>query len=424
MKPRNGVELVNAIERGDLSAQAALQSFVDTIEQLDASIKAFSHFDVKSARSTAQRASNGPLRGLPVGVKDNIDTASMPTAYGSPIYAGHRPVADAPLVSMIRLAGGVAIGKTVSTEFAFAHPGPTVNPRNPRHTPGGSSSGSAAAVAAGLVPFAVGTQTAGSVIRPASYCGVAGLKPSFGLLPTANIKCFSWSLDTPGLFASTISDLGYFASALTGRRFDLDGADNLGPRIGIVLTGAWGEAAQSMANAIERLAKRASQSGALIIELSLGSLFDDAYAAQFLIQDWEFSRSLEFEYQNFPEQLSTLLFDHLSSARAISADDYHSAQQTAREARRAFASVFANVDVLLTPSAEGPAPVGIETTGSAWINRLWTVLGVPCVNVPGMVDNDGMPLGVQVVAPFGADDLALRSAAWLERILMSEMEPG
>src|SRR5215813_5662122 len=238
----SALELVRQIEAGALTPRAVIDHCAETIAKRDADVGAFVALDVEAARERADRLATLPLRGLPIGVKDIYDTADLPTEYGSAIYAGHRPKADAAMVALIRRAGGVVIGKTVTTEFASLEPGRTRNPHNLAHTPGGSSSGSAAAVAAGMVPIALGSQTGGSVIRPAAYCGVAAFKPSFRLLPTVGMKCFSWSLDTVGLFAADIADVAFATAAISGRDLRIDALELAPPRIALVRTQSWGEA--------------------------------------------------------------------------------------------------------------------------------------------------------------------------------------
>jgi Asp-tRNA(Asn)/Glu-tRNA(Gln) amidotransferase A subunit family amidase len=359
----------------------------------------------------------GPLAGLTLGIKDIFDTAGFATEMGSPIYAGHRPRADAAVVAMALRAGATIAGKTVTTEFAFMEPGPTRNPAKLDHTPGGSSSGSAAAVAAGLVPIAFGTQTGGSVIRPAAFCGVAGLKPSFRLLPTVGVKCFSWSLDTVGLFAASVADVAYFAAGLTGRDLRVDGADPSPPRIGIARTHLWHEASGAMRQAVEQAGRRAAAAGATVVDIDLPGIFADAFSAQQTIMDFQAAEALGWEFDHHADRLSAILRDTLARGRSIPIPAYDEARRTARRARMALKDLFADVDVLLTPSAPGAAPEGLASTGSSIFNRLWTLMGVPAVNVPGAHDPAGLPLGLQIVAPFARDKAALEAGHFLERVL-------
>ena len=341
----------------------------------------------------------------------------MPTAYGSPIYAGHRPASDAAMVMLVRRAGGVIAGKTVTAAFASREDAPTRNPHDPARTTGGSSSGSAAAVAAGMVPIALGTQTGGSTIRPAAYCGIAGYKPSFKLLPTVGMKCFSWSLDTVGLFAAQ------------RRRRGIRRSRHQRPRPAGGRTAAAG-AAPSRSCAPMRGTRRArrcsprsstprappSAPAHRIRELTLPAIFAEASHAHRIIVGHEAFRALAFEYDRHRDRLGPLLRQQLDEAAAITVDAYDDARRTVRRARQSLAELLPDGTVILTPSAPDVAPLG-SVSGEPTFNRLWTLLGTPCVNVPGLTGPSGLPLGVQIVARFGRDRFALASAAFLEDAL-------
>ena len=361
-------------------------------------------------------AATGPLAGIAVGIKDIFDTHDMPTEYGSAIYAGHRPPADAPVVALARRRGAHVIGKTVTTEFAFLEPAETVNPVNTAHTPGGSSSGSAAAVAAGMVPAAFGTQTGGSVIRPASYCGVTGFKPSFRLVPATGMKTFSWSLDTVGFFAARTADVARFASLLTGR--DLE-ADELreAPRIGLYRTAVWDLATPDMQAALERAAETAARAGATVVEVSEPEALSRGRDIHPVIQNYEAALSFGDELARHGDALSALLRSTLEEGQAIEPQAYDNGRRIARQARKAATGLFNDLDVLITPPAPGPAPAGLGSTGSPVFNKLWTLTGNPCVSVAGVADGHGLPMGIQVVGRFGRDKLALQAARWLEQRL-------
>lgn len=427
---------VACLASGELDAATLADRTLGRIETQDAALGAFTVLrprDVlRREAAAAQRERRGPLHGLPVAVKDIVDTAALPTAYGSPIYAGHRPRSDAALVGAIRRAGGVVIGKSTSTEFAYMQPTATRNPNAPGRTPGGSSAGSAAAVAAGLVELAIGTQTAGSVIRPASFCGVVGFKPSFGWLPTAGVRCFSWSLDTVGLFTRTVADAAFFAQVLAGRRFTAAGAPSSSiaaeaastppPRFGLVTEFPWGAPSPAMAAALQDAATRLRAAGHTVRELRLPAWAAGAFEAQAIVQGWEAVRSLSTEFEQHADALSPLLRDYLRDAAATIGDaDYDAAQRIASAAREAAAEdclAAHGVDVLLTPSAPDEAPLLSEqSTGVASFNRLWTLLGTPCVSVPGLRGPHGAPLGLQVIGARGADADCLRAAAVLEALL-------
>lgn len=422
----SALDLARRIDAGELTPAAALDLCAEAINAREAEVGAFATLDLAAARGRAQAAGNGaglattPLRGLAVGVKDIIDTADLPTAYGSALYAGHQPKGDAALAAMIRRAGGIILGKTVTTAFAHMHPGKTKNPHNPAHTPGGSSSGSAAGVAAGFFPIAIGTQTGGSMIRPAAYCGVAAIKPSFKLLPTVGVKCFSWSLDTPGVFARSVADVGFAIAAITGRDLRVDRGSPAAPRLALVRTHAWREASEAMQQAVETAVRAAEKAGAQVAELVLPPLFEDAFHAHATIQDYEAYRALAWEYDHHRDGLPASLQVLLDKAAAITAETYDAARRTARRTRNTLADLMADVDGLITASAPGCAPAGLDTTGQPIFNRLWTLMGTPCVNIPGLSDAAGMPLGVQIVGRFGRDRLALEAGLFVERAIAKD----
>jgi len=414
----SALDLARRIEAGDLSPRAAVELCAAAIAERERGIGAFAALDLDAARRRADEPALAtlPLRALPVGIKDIFDTADFATAYGSPIYAGHRPKADAAMVSLVRRAGGIVPGKTVTTQFASLEPAATRNPRNSAHTPGGSSSGSAAAIAAGMLPLALGSQTGGSVIRPAAFCGVAGFKPSFRLLPTVGMKCFSWSLDTVGLFAKGVADVAFAAAAITGRDLRVDERSPAMPVIAIVRA-HWDKASAAMQDAVERAARAAETAGAKIRELELPPIFAEATDAHRTIADYEAFRALAFEYDRHRDCLGPVLRQQLDDAAAIDTDAYDDARRTTRRARKALLDHLADGEVVLAPSAPGAAPRGFGSTGEPTFNRLWTLLGTPCVNVPGLSDTAGLPLGVQVVARFGRDRFALAAAAFLEQAI-------
>ena len=412
------LDLARRIEAGELTPRAVVELCAEAIAADEAKIGAFVSLDLEAAARAAEdpRLVGTPLRGLPVGVKDIFDTADLPTQYGSPIYAGYRPRADAAAVAMVRRAGGLILGKTVTTEFAWMVPAGTRNPRNPAHTPGGSSSGSAAAVAAAMLPIALGSQTAGSVIRPAAFCGVAGFKPSYRLIPTVGMKCFSWLLDTVGLFAAGVADVAFAAAAITDRDLRVDRGEPAAPRIGLLRTHLWPQASAAMHGALETAARAAQAAGATVTELTLPPILEEAYGVHGTIQDYEVFRALAFEYDRHRDQLATPLREQLDRAAAITADEYDAARRTATRARQAMPDLLREHDVILTPSAPGAAPHGLGSTGNPAFNKLWTLLGTPCVNVPGLREGE-LPLGVQIVGRFGRDRAALEAALFLERAI-------
>jgi Asp-tRNA(Asn)/Glu-tRNA(Gln) amidotransferase A subunit family amidase len=409
------LDILARIDAGKTTAEAEIRAAHEAIGRADDDIRAFVHVD-----ATARAGREGPLRGIAAGVKDIIDTADMPTEMGSEIYAGWRPKADAPVVTALKGAGATPVGKTATTAFAHLDPTPTRNPRNLGHTPGGSSSGSAAAVAAGMVPLALGTQTGGSIVRPASYCGVAAIKPSYRLVPSVGVKTFSWALDTVGLFAATVPDLAYALAAITGRAdLRLDGSP-AAPRIGVVTQDFAGAPEPGSHEALERAATAAERAGARVRRIALPAILAEAWTIHPPLQDYEAKQALAWEYAHHRDRIAPNLRQHLDAAQGIDAGTYDGARGTAHRARGALDEVFADVDVLLTFSAPGPAPATLKATGNARFNRLWTLLGVPCVNVPAIEAEGGLPVGVQVIAPFGHDAQALAAARFLERALGRE----
>ena len=405
-------ELQRRIDCGELSADAAIAQSLEAIAAHDKTIGAF------VCRNEAARAQSArPLRGIGVGIKDIIDTAEFPTEMGSAIYRGWRPRADAPVVMMLKQAGATIIGKTTTTAFAANDPTATLNPRNPSHTPGGSSSGSAAAVAGGMIPLALGTQTGGSVIRPASFCGVAAIKPSYRLLPTVGVKCFSWTLDTVGLFAAGVKDLAHGLSAMTNRPGLLPDGAVKAPRIGVVTQEFAGAPETAGAEALRIAALAAERAGASLRPLALPEIVAQAWRLQPTIQQFEAHQAFAWEYRANYDAMPPLLRGRLDASRDITPAAYDEAIGIAGKARAALAAVFADVDVLLTFSAPGAAPKGLASTGDARFNRLWTLMGVPCVNIPAHVADGGLPVGVQIIARFGDDAGALAAARFLEEAL-------
>jgi Asp-tRNA(Asn)/Glu-tRNA(Gln) amidotransferase A subunit family amidase len=405
-------DLQRRIASGELLPDAAIAQSCEAIEAHDKTIGAF-----VCRAGNVSAASSGPLRGIAVGVKDIIDTADLPTEMGSKIYRGWQPRADAPVVMMLKQAGASIAGKTTTTGFASRDPTATLNPRNHDHTPGGSSSGSAAAVAAGMIPLALGTQTGGSVIRPASYCGVAAIKPSFRMLPTVGVKCYSWTLDTVGLFAAGVEDLAHALSAIANRPELLPGAAIERPRIGIVTQEFAGAPEAASAEALRTASAAMEQAGASVRVLALPEMVADAWSAHETVQEFEAHRALAWEYQTQYEAMPPLLRAKLDQTSRMAPADYDEARRIANRGRKALAKVFDDVDALLTFSAPGAAPKGLASTGDTGFNKLWTLMGVPCVNVPAHVADGGLPVGVQVIARFGNDAGALKLARFLEQAL-------
>ena len=397
------------IAAGTLTPQGAIDLCREAIADRDPGIGAFVTIDPDPAIPE-----EGPLAGIAVGVKDIIDTAAMPTQMGSAIYEGWQPRADAAVVTRLKGLGAVPLAKTTTTAFASSDPTATRNPHDPGHSPGGSSAGSAAAVGGGMLPLALGTQTAGSVIRPASYCGCAAIKPSFRLIPTVGVKTYSWALDTLGLFAAGVGDLAYALAAVTGRE-GIEGATCESPRIAVVrLEIAEAPSAEAEA-ALARAVAAAERAGARLSDLTLPPELDAAWERHRFIQDFEGRHALGWEYATHREALPPLVRAHLEAGDAIAPADYDDARRHAHRARRVLKGLFDDFDAILTFPAPGPAPATLASTGDPRFNRLWTLMGVPCVNVP--VPGDGLPVGVQVIGRFGGDGHVLAVAGMIEKAL-------
>lgn len=405
-------DLQRRIEAGELSPDDAIAQSHAAIEAKEKDVRAFVRHD-KSAKAQA----SGPLRGIAVGIKDIIDTANLPTEMGSEIYRGWQPRSDAPVVMMLKRAGATIIGKTTTTAFASRDPTPTLNPHNTGHTPGGSSSGSAAAVGAGMIPLALGTQTGGSVIRPAAYCGAAAIKPSFRMLPTVGVKCYSWALDTVGLFGSRAEDLARGLLAMTGRTEFSGIVAAKSPRIGVVRQ-EFAEAVEPAAEEGLQVAIRAAEkAGASVQTIDLPEAVQEAWRIHPIIQDFEAHRALAWEFDARHDEIAPMLRASLDETVGLTPQEYDDARRIARRGRRELGELFESFDVLLTYSAPGTAPAKeLASTGSPRYNRLWTLMGNPCVNVPVMKVG-GLPIGVQVIARFGNDPGALAAAWFLENAL-------
>ena len=395
-----------------------LAQALSAIRSANADLKAFVSLRDEASDEALARQLTGPLAGKLVAVKDIFDTADLPTCYGSPIYAGHQPATESAMVGIVRAAGGLVIGKSTTTEFAYLHPADTLNPAAPGCTPGGSSAGSAAAVAAGLVPLAIGSQTGGSTIRPASYCGIVGFKPTFGVLPTAGMKCFSWSLDTVGLFARSVQEVSDFARAVSGQRIVAQPRREPGDWVvGIPDAYPWGELSASGRQAMGHATAALERAGARVVNCTLPSWAADAFVAHDIVQGWEAARAMRHEMETAADRLSPLLRGYLLASSGITDETYAEAQAASARARLDCAKWLAGIDVLLTPSAPDEPPVGYASTGASTFNRAWSLLGAPCVGVPGAVGVNGRPMGLQLIAPPGRDDVCLAAGALLEEAL-------
>jgi Asp-tRNA(Asn)/Glu-tRNA(Gln) amidotransferase A subunit family amidase len=416
MKPLSATEAVAAIEAGTLTSEKLVQSCLDRIAERDGTVKAWVHLDpalaLKQARA-ADAAKGGVLRGVPVGVKDIIDTYDMPTGHNSAIFTGKVPFGDAACVALCRTANAVILGKTVTTEFANRHPGPTTNPHNAGHTPGGSSSGSAAAVADGHVPLAFGTQTGGSVIRPAAYCGVIGYKPTFGDFSRVGIKMQCHSVDTLGLMARTLDDVALFRGAVLALPPVPVERDIAAPRIGFLRTPIWDEAEDDTKALLEQTAAKLSAAGATVFDIAFGKAFNDILDDHGAITGWESRRNYADERLRNPDKVSAELMAIMTKSEGITLERYVAAQRKTVAFKEHVDSLFDKVDVLLCPSAPGEAPKGVEYTGDPRFNSIWTLAGTPCVTLPTGTGDMGMPLGIQLVGLRHDDDKLLSTAQWV-----------
>lgn len=411
-------EAAARLAEGTLTAEALTRSCLDRIAAREATVRAFTFLDpqmaISAAREVDKAYTKGALYGLPIGIKDMIDTADMPTTHNSPIYQGNRPGVDAACVAVSRGEGAVIMGKTDTLEFAAGgRRARTSNPHDQTRTPGGSSSGSAAAVAAGMVPLAYGTQTGGSTIRPASFCGVYAMKPTHGVVNTAGFKRYSHTLDTIGWYARHPADL-----ALPARAFRLWGMEDAPApkpaaalRIALVEGPNWGKAEESARQALQLAGERLRKAGAVVEPLTLPAPFDGISDAQRTIMLSEGRGAFLGEYLLHHEKLHQEFRERVENKAGIAAKDIVAAHDLAAECRKLFDALFPGFDAVLTPSAVGEAPVGLQNNGDPIFNAMWTLLHVPCIAIPCHTGPNGMPVGVQIVGPRYGDAALLAVAA-------------
>ncbi len=433
----SATEAAAAIARGAFSAQDYTRAWLDRIAAIEPEIHAFAHLDPDHAMAQARErdeyrlsgAPLGPLHGIPVTIKDIIDTRDYPTEFGSALFAGRQPQEDATVVTKLRLAGAVILGKTVSTEFAYFHPGKTRNPHDVAHTPGGSSSGSAASVAAGMAPLAIGTQTNGSVIRPASFCGVYGMKPSKGLVSRAGVLPVSATVDTVGPFARSLPDLALLLQTMAG--FDAADSDTrqavgpnfpafasedfpIPPRFAFMRTPVWDKAEAGTRKAFDDLADKL---GDACIRIDLPEHYADAWKVHRTIMAAEMAHNLGPFADRGGELVSRVLRDLVAEGRAIGAVQYLDALEEAREIASSFAGYFQHCNAIITPAARGGAPKGLDATGDPVFCTLWSLSGLPSVSLPLLQNDSGMPIGVQLVGGPQDDARLLRNANWLVKAM-------
>ncbi len=431
----SAVRAAQAVRDGEVTAEEVVQGCLDRIAETENDVLAWAHLDAEYALAQARAADEarragaalGPLHGVPVGIKDIFDTKDMPTEDGTVLHAGRRPLSDATAVALLREAGAVIMGKTVTTELAVYAPSKTRNPHNHAHTPGGSSSGSAAAVAAHMVPLAIGTQTNGSVIRPASYCGVYGFKPSHGLISRHRVLQQSRPLDTVGVFARSIDDVAMISEPLM--RFDENDPDTrpqaaprlvetaaaappVTPQLAFVRTPVWERADDDMQAAITELVEYLGRD---VEEVTLPEVFDHAVDWHRTIMEADLARSFEREYATGGERLSRTLREMIERGLTYSAVAYNEAVGQIGALNAILNTIFKKYDAILTPATTGEAPAGLDSTGSPIFCTLWTLCGAPAVTLPLFQGTNGLPMGAQLVGPKGDDARLLRTARWLAR---------
>jgi Asp-tRNA(Asn)/Glu-tRNA(Gln) amidotransferase A subunit family amidase len=415
----DAVELARGLARREIRAQDLMRACLDRIAEREPQVHAFAHLAADAALEHARQldagALRGPLHGLPLGVKDLFDTHDMPGAYGSPIYSGHRASWDAAAVALCRDAGAIVVGKTVTTEFATFHPGPTRNPHDTTRTPGGSSSGSAAAVADHLVALALGTQTAASIIRPAAFCGVVGFKPSIGRTPRAGMKLLSESLDTVGGFGRSVADAGLLASVLTGdARLQVDAPDGATvPRVGGFQGPDWARADADTRALWDRVSQRLATLAPGSSAVATPAWFEPLASLQTDLMLHEAARGLTDERLRHADLLSPRLSANLSAGLAVSATAHATNLIAVQRVRQQAASLFGNHDLLIAPSAIGEAGPAADGTGDPVFCRAWTLLGLPCLHLPLGVGRHGLPIGLQLIGRFMEDERVLQAGAWL-----------
>ena len=411
--------LANRLHRGDVKVRAVAEAFLARHAAREPVVQAWAHLDPGQVRRAAdlldKAGPQGPLFGLPLGIKDIIDTVDMPTAYGSPIYAGNRPAWDAPAVAVARAQGALALGKTVTTEFASFHAGPTTNPHDSTRTPGGSSSGSAAAVADHTAALAFGTQTAGSVLRPASYCGVVGFKGSYGWFPVVGIKALAPSCDTLGLMARSVADICLFRDAMLLRRpAKPEGGAVSAPRLAFSLYPDPAKVTPPMAAAIARARDALAAKGARIVDLPTPAAWEGLAEAHQRVMAYEAKFVFAYERDRHGSKLSAAFHKLLGEGEAISEAIWRAGLEAAARSRAALADLAANYDAVVLPAAPGEAWAKVDGTGDPSFNRLASFLGAPAISLPNGKGASGLPLGLQLMGPVGGDDRLLQVAAWVE----------
>lgn len=407
---------VVGVAEGRYSVETVARTYLERIAELEPSVGAWAFIDseavIQAARRLDRAASVGAMKGALIGVKDLMSTADMPTAFGSAAYQGYQPAYDAACVALARHSGSLVVGKTVTTEFAYGTPGKTRNPHNLAHTPGGSSSGSAAAVAAAMVPIALGTQTGGSIIRPAAYCGVVGYKPTYDLIDKTGVKPLAVSFDTVGVISGDVRDAAFYTAHVTSRPELEPGDAPVMSRIGLYRSEAWPNALAEAQIALDRAIEVL---GGAIEEIPRAKSFEGVLDLYKRMKEWEMTTALAYERVSIPDRIHPRSrADFEAIAERASAAIFDAAQSEACRVRAKIEELFGQYDLLLTPPATGEAPKGLEMTGNASFNQIWSFLHLPCITIPAGLGPTGLPIGVQLVARRGEDARLLAAAAFLE----------
>ena len=423
-------EAAAALRNKQISSVELVESCLTRIKAREPNVQAWKHLNHEQALEAAsiadQNPGGGPLHGVPIAVKDIIATADAPTGYGSEIYEGQVPQWDASCVALARRAGAIVLGKTVTTEFAYFRPGPTANPHNLLHTPGGSSSGTAAAVADFMVPVGFASQTAASITRPAAFCGVVGYKSSVHAHCLAGVKGLAESLDSLGYIARNVRDIQYMRDALLHRTYAEESTKpDRSVRIGLCKTPSWELADNECRVAFELASDSFLGSDAIVSEIVLPPVFERMVPLQKLIMAYESAQSMAYERDNHLSELSPQILELLEQGDKISSVQYREALNETRGAIELFGRIMRDYEVLVAPSAAGAAPVGLQATGDPEFSRMWTLLQGPCVTLPVLRNADNLPIGIQLVADFGKDDRLLSVARWAaDNVLVSVSPPS
>ena len=411
-------KIVQQIRDQKLSAEKVARACLNRIFERESAVQAWQYIDpalvIRQAQALDQGPFKGALHGVPVGIKDIIDTVDMPTTYGTQIHAGHQPNKDAACVALTRRAGGIIVGKTVSTEFANQHPGKTMHPMDPCRTPGGSSSGSAAAVGDSMVPLAVGTQTTGSTIRPAAFNGCFGYRPTWGDFRMTGVMEAAGSFDTLGLIARSIEDIALYRHVLLGEMSEAQAVRNCQPpRVGVCRTQFWDEADHATKSAIESCAQAMAKAGATVTDLRLSADFDSIDETHQRVSSFEFSRNRAWELDNHFDEISQILRENrLKHGAECRFEQYREARKHCEDLRLQLDDVFRDIDVILTPSAPGVAPIGLNATGSYSFSSIWTACHTPSMTLPLFSGDNALPIGVQLVTKRDTDDYLFAVSSW------------